>query len=368
MKCQYFSRCNGCSLPLTYKEQIQEKIKALQAFGFKIDEIHTSPSEGYRCRAEFRIYRDEKGLHYALSVGNRPLPISSCTILLPHLQILLDKLLPILNASESLKNKLFSVEVLGTLQQQSLLVLLYHRKLDQVWEREAKQLERILNAHIIGRSRGEKKVLSQDFLKDSLNLGCEKYTFIRYDNAFSQPNPHTNVKMVEFTLQCIAESRERKDLLELYCGGGNFTIPLSKRFNKVFATEIAKSSIKALNENIKINAIDNIFCARLSGEESISALSGEREFFRLRGLDLSSYEFSHIFIDPPRSGVGDIKMLEFISHFENIIYISCNPHTLKEDLFHLCKTHNILRFALFDQFPYTHHIESGVWLVKKDTK
>ena len=128
-----------------------------------------------------------------------------------------------------------------------------------------------------------------------------------------------NLKMLEFALSCVRESRRRGDLLELYCGGGNFTIPLSKEFDKVFATEIAKTSIKALKQNITLNHIENIFCARLSGEESIEALRGGREFFRLREVDLRNYQFSHIFIDPPRSGVGEEKMLEFISSFENII-------------------------------------------------
>ena len=365
MKCQYFGECRGCSLPLEYEKQLKEKLKALQSLGLNAKEIYTGIQEGFRARAEFRIYRDDQGLHYAMNTENKPLPISSCPILLPHLQDLLAKLLPILNTSEVLNHKLFSLEVLGTLQGKSLLTLLYHRHLDQVWESDAKELEKQLDTHIIGRSRGEKKILSQDYLVDKLTLMDKKYSFIRYDNAFSQPNPYINIKMLDFALSCVRESKSKKDLLELYCGGGNFTIPLSKEFNKVFATEIAKSSIKALNQNIIDNHISNIFCARLSGEESVEALRFQREFFRLRNVDLHSYDFSHIFIDPPRSGVGNERMLEFIAEFENIIYISCNPHTLRNDLNLLSQTHNIERFALFDQFPYTHHIESGVWLQKK---
>lgn len=365
MICPHFNHCGGCSLPLSYQAQLQEKIEKINALGFEPNEIYTSPTNGFRSRGEFRIYRDERGLHYAMSRENKPLPITSCPILLPHLQEVLNSLLPLLNHSETLSNKLFSVEVLGTLTHQTLVVLLYHRALDEVWEREAKELEERLGIHIIGRSRGEKRVISTEFLQDSLSLEDQTYHFIRYDNAFSQPNPVLNLKMLEFALSCVRESERREDLLELYCGGGNFTIPLSKEFSKVFATEIAKSSIKALHQNTALNHIENIFCARLSGEESIEALRGEREFFRLREVDLGSYHFSHIFIDPPRSGVGEVKMLEFISSFENIIYISCNPLTLKEDLKTLLQTHKIKRFALFDQFPYTHHIESGVWLTCK---
>lgn len=323
-----------------------------------------SPHSGFRSRGEFRIYRDKKGLHYAMNTKKKPLPIHSCPILLPHLQETLNSLLPLLQHSLVLQSKLFGVEILGTLQGETMVILLYHKFLDEEWESEAKRAEKSLGVHIIGRSRGQKKVLSVEYLQDSFQIGEEIYHFSRFDNAFSQPNPFINLKMIQFVISCV-ETNQREDLLELYCGGGNFTIPLSKKFKKVFATEIAKSSIQALHQNIAKNNIQNIFCARLSGEESIKALKREREFFRLRGVDLESYHFSHIFVDPPRSGIGEVKMLEFISNFENIIYISCNPTTLKQDLEILLQTHKSQRFALFDQFPYTHHIETGVWLQRK---
>ncbi|MDD3061046.1 MAG: tRNA (uridine(54)-C5)-methyltransferase TrmA, partial [Sulfurimonas sp.] len=51
---------------------------------------------------------------------------------------------------------------------------------------------------------------------------------------------------------------------------------------------------------------------------------------------------------------------------EHILYISCNPETLSRDLELLCKTHKVVDMALFDQFPYTHHVEMGVKLILKD--
>jgi len=82
---------------------------------------------------------------------------------------------------------------------------------------------------------------------------------------------------------------------------------------------------------------------------------------RLRDIDLESYDFSHVFVDPPRAGI-DEKSLEFISQFETIIYISCNPDTLKRDIEILKDSFELKEFAIFDQFPYTDHIESGVIL------
>ena len=57
-----------------------------------------------------------------------------------------------------------------------------------------------------------------------------------------------------------------------------------------------------------------------------------------------------------------------ISIFDKIIYISCNPETLARDVKKLLVTHDIIKVAAFDQFPYTHHLESGVFLVKKMSK
>ena len=68
--------------------------------------------------------------------------------------------------------------------------------------------------------------------------------------------------------------------------------------------------------------------------------------------------------DPPRAGLDD-DSIELVSRFNKIIYISCNPNTLKDNLMQLSKTHTIDKFALFDQFPYTDHIETGVVLTRK---
>ena len=98
----------------------------------------------------------------------------------------------------------------------------------------------------------------------------------------------------------------------------------------------------------------------------MQALNGVRKFYRLKELDidLKTYDFSHLFLDPPRAGL-DERVREFAGRFKHIIYISCNPQSLKRDLDELAKTHEIQRFALFDQFASTPHLECGVILKKK---
>jgi tRNA (uracil-5-)-methyltransferase len=103
---------------------------------------------------------------------------------------------------------------------------------------------------------------------------------------------------------------------------------------------------------------------RLSSEEITQALNGDRLFRRLKEVDLGSYDFSTIFVDPPRAGLDD-DTLKLVSQFESVLYISCNPDTLMQNLSVLVKTHEIRKAAVFDQFPWTHHLESGILLKRR---
>ena len=69
-------------------------------------------------------------------------------------------------------------------------------------------------------------------------------------------------------------------------------------------------------------------------------------------------------VDPPRAGL-DAETLKMVSAYSRIIYISCNPDTLAENLDYLTETHEITAAAMFDQFPYTDHVETGVVLEAK---
>ncbi|ELZ6313460.1 tRNA (uridine(54)-C5)-methyltransferase TrmA, partial [Campylobacter coli] len=77
--------------------------------------------------------------------------------------------------------------------------------------------------------------------------------------------------------------------------------------------------------------------------------------------------FSHILVDPPRAGL-DKSVIDLIKNYENIIYISCNPISLKENLKELALTHKVEKFALFDQFVNTPHLECGVLLKSLHSK
>jgi len=154
------------------------------------------------------------------------------------------------------------------------------------------------------------------------------------------------------------------DLLELYCGNGNFTMALAPLFGKVLATEVSKSSVHAAQYNLAANQVDNLALVRASSAEIADALAGRAVLKRMQGIDLASYRFSTLFVDPPRAGL-DATTLEFAAGFDNILYISCNPLTLQENVAALQATHAVSAAAVFDQFPYTHHLECGLLLTRR---
>ena len=159
----------------------------------------------------------------------------------------------------------------------------------------------------------------------------------------------------------------KNDLLELYCGNGNFTIPMSRNFRKVLATEVSKANTECARENLTANQVKNVQFARLNAKETADALAeGARPFKRLTeaGVDLSSLKLETLFVDPPRAGL-EPAAIGLARSFDTVVYVSCNPETLADDIEQLSHTHDITHAAVFDQFPYTRHCEAGVLLKKR---
>jgi len=357
------------SLDISEKKKcfiIKIKNKFEKFYKDKFD-IFSSSEKNYRFRIEFRIFKDENGnLNYAMFNKDKKLfPIKSCELPFKPITDLMEELIVELNSDFELKNKLFAIEFLSTLTQQVLVTLIYHRKINENFDEVARKLENKFGIFIIGRSRKNKRVISKSTLENSFKVSNREFKFIYEENSFSQPNQFMNIKMLEWSLNQIEKipHQNQIDLLELYCGIGNFTIPLATKFKKVFATEISKNSIKLLEKNCELNNIENVEFARLSSEEFVQAFDEVRDFFRLKNINLKTYNFQVVFVDPPRAGL-DEKTIKLVQRFKYIIYISCNPETLARDLEILTKTHQVKRFAIFDQFPYTKHIETGVILWK----
>ncbi|BCD60005.1 MULTISPECIES: tRNA (uridine(54)-C5)-methyltransferase TrmA [unclassified Nitratiruptor] len=358
MECKYFGICGSCSLyEGGYEGQLQKKVDEFEKlFGLE-PEIFPSKQSHYRARAEFRIIDGEYAMHRLYEKGL--VTIEACEMVLNSIYELMPNLREKIKLNEILSKKLYRVDFLSGLSGESLVTMVYHRPIDEAWKNVASEIAKELNIDIIGRSRGKKIVIGKEYITKKLPVFEKEFLYRHYEGSFTQPNPYVNIQMIEWA-GSIAKDLQG-DLLELYCGAGNFTLPLSRYFEKVLATEVSKSSIKAAKENAMLNKIENVEFVRLSSQEMTQALRGVREFRRLKEIDLKSYNFKTVFVDPPRCGL-DVDTRELVKEFDNIVYISCNPQTLHRDLEELSKTHTIQKMAVFDQFPYTPHLESGVYL------
>lgn len=366
--------------PANYQALLAEKVRAVGAlmapFAPPAARVYPSLPVGFRLRAEFRIWHDGERIDYVMfrrGEPGKPIVITAFPIAHERIQRVMPLLHGALSPNRTLRHKLFQVEFLAALSGDLVITLAYHRKLDAAWEDAAQQLATALQSalssasgtiSIVGRSRNKKLVIGNDYVREILTVRGEDYRYRQYEQSFSQPNAGVNIQMIEWA--CEQAMSLPGDLLELYCGNGNFTLPLAKHFDHVIATELAKTSIRAAHANLEENGIDNVQLLRLSAEEVTQAMNAERVFRRLQELPkpLDQYQLNTLLVDPPRAGL-DLHTLAMAGRFQSIIYISCNPHSLVENLQSLNATHRIDQFALFDQFPYTDHMECGVLLHRR---
>ena len=369
MDCKYFGECGACRVyEHGYESQLNEK-KSLNEERFKdffTGEISVfkSPESHYRSRSEFKIWHDDK-IHYAMNHRNKGVVfIDECPQVNERISALMPKLLLAIE-NKNIGFKLFGADFLSSSGGEIVVSLLYHKRLDDEWKELASAMAKELEIYIIGRSRKQKVVIGQDYVTETLTIADKTYKFNHIENSFTQPNPRVNEQMIAWCLRQFSSAQG--DLLELYCGAGNFTIPFSKIFDKVLATEVSKSSINAAKENMILNDVKNIEFVRMSVEDFVGALDGVREYRRMKEIDIENYNIDSIFVDPPRSGM-DEDSSKFCARHKHILYVSCNPETLQRDLQILTLTHDVVDMVMFDQFPYTHHVEMGVKLIRKGVK
>ena len=308
--------------------------------------INLSPPNGYRSRCEFGY---KNGFYTMYSSEGKILFLDTFAVARPSIQNLMPKLLDEINNSYDLKNKLFQINFRTNRKNKILVSLIYHKLLDDEMKCSANKISNKLNININLRSKNNLYSTHNDLLDDEIE-NLETLLF-QTDQSFYQPNHFHMPEMIDRAMSFIKDPR---DLLELYCGSGTFTLPLRKIFNKIFASENNRQSIRCLNQSISQQNIKNIFYARLSAEE-VSELFEGRIFNRMKGIDINDFNFSHILVDPPRAGL-DSNVINLIKNFKNIIYISCNYETYIRDIYKL-KDYKIQNIEIFDQFPNTDHLE-----------
>ncbi|SEA72821.1 tRNA (uridine(54)-C5)-methyltransferase TrmA [Alkalimonas amylolytica] len=360
----------GQTFPDQYEALLTSKLGSVRALLQPLQlpevEVFRSPSEHYRLRAEFRVWHEGDDLFHIMfdPATKERVRIDHFPIADKRISEMMPVLLELLKDNDELRRRLYQIDYLTGLSGELLITLIYKRPLDDNWQQAASTLKQKLADYgpldLIGRARKQKVELDRDYIIEQLQVKQRTLRYQQIENSFTQPNGIVNQHMLSWA--CDVATQLKGDLLELYCGNGNFSLALAAHFDQVVATEISRKSIRSAQYNCHLNQINNVQVLQMSAEDvSAALLKGSQ----LKQHDLSSLQLNTVLVDPPRAGL-DPATVELVSHFNDILYISCNPETLKVNLDELDKTHRIERFAVFDQFPYTHHLESGVWLKKRN--
>ncbi len=356
--------------PDNYETQLNEKSShlndLLKGWSHPELEVFASKDTHYRMRAEFRFWHEGEKSFFAMfrpEDRRTPVEVSHFPVATEQTNDLMQKVREAVHQDDELRHRLFQVEFLTTQSGDALVTLIYHRQLTEAWEERGRYWQDQWGVPVIGRARKQRLVLDRDYVTETLNIGGQSFQFHQYENSFTQPNASVCEKMINWAVKNTKGSTSG-DLMEMYCGNGNFSIPMAQNFRRALGTEISRISVQSAQENIELNQCGNLNIARMASEDLSKAWLHNEPNRRFREFEIDSYDFDTVLVDPPRAGL-DTDTVELLKKFRRIVYISCNPESMIENISSLKNDYSMTACALFDQFPYTHHMEAGVILTRK---
>lgn len=357
--CPLHSICGGCQwLHIPYKEQLKAKEvifkDTLRRIG-KIDPsivlpARPSPMElNYRSRVQFKVVENKIGFYKRES--HELVEISECPLAHPLINRILKGLRDVWPSSPS---SIARVDINVSLSDGNGIVSIYlSQRSDLDFNFFFKRLNLSLHAvtGLITHYGREEKLYGSSYLFSQEGV----FRFRASEGSFSQVNHQQNLNMKDYILS-LADLKGDETVLELYSGGGNFTIPVAGRAGKVIGIEVGKSSFSDAGENATINNIRNATFIQATAEKGLQ---------QIQNSNLKTQNFDLVLIDPPRDGCSR-KVIEGIVSLKpkKVIYVSCNPSTLARDLGRFQTMGYAARLSRpFDMFPQTYHIESVTELV-----
>ena len=360
--CIHAGRCGGCSVQhLPHDEQLALKQRMLaeqlsRVAGVEPDEWAaplSGPEFGYRRRARVAVRWDQKAKK--LDVGLRAagsqdiVAIGDCPVLVQPLQ-------PIMSRLPEMLRRLSKPQALGHVELfagSSLAVLLRHMApLSEADLTILKDFCAFHEAQLWLHGEGEPQPVDPG---QSLGYRLETWDLdLAYrPGDFIQVNAAVNEAMVAQALQWLAPRPEER-VLDLFCGLGNFSLPLARRAGQVVGVEGEASLVARARDNAVRNGLGNaqFFAANLADEGIGSAAWAGK--------------FDKVLLDPPRAGAKEVLPLVAKSGADTVLYISCHPGSLARDAGILVHEHGYeLRAAgVMDMFPHTAHVESAALFVK----
>ncbi|GJM10417.1 MAG: 23S rRNA (uracil(1939)-C(5))-methyltransferase RlmD [Lysobacteraceae bacterium] len=357
-KCPHFGRCGGCALQhLASDKQIEFKQKTLADNFQRIGQIEPEqwlqplqgPQWGYRRKARLSV-RAVRGKGRVL-VGFREqnprfvADIARCEVLVPSVGENIEPLAELIDGMQA-RDRIAQIEVAAD-SERTILVL---RNLDPLSDSDTERLKAFSEhsgLEIWLQPGGPKTVqpLTEDRgllryqVEDGLDLQFAPLDFV-------QVNTDINQLMVQRVLEEL-QLDASTEVLDLFCGLGNFSLPIAKRSRRVVGIEGEPILVDKARQNAQANGIDNAQFEVADLMEPVEA-PWTRE------------SFSRVLLDPPRSGA--IGILPTVAKMapQRIVYVSCHPGSLARDAGILVNEHGyrLLKAGVMDMFPHTAHVES----------
>ena len=166
-------------------------------------------------------------------------------------------------------------------------------------------------------------------------------------NDFIQVNADLNQKMIELALQLL-DVNQQDQVLDLFCGLGNFSLPIAKQAGSVLGIEGEATLVGRARHNARLNNINNI-------EFMVANLFEEH-----KDSPFAKRTFNKVLLDPPRAGAREILPVIAKCGAQRVVYISCHPGTLARDAGILVHElgYTLKSAGVLDMFPHTAHVES----------
>jgi 23S rRNA (uracil1939-C5)-methyltransferase len=361
-RCVYFGTCGGCSLQhLSSAAQVRLKetvlLESLKRIGFvtpgRVMPAVTGPPWGYRRRARLaaRCVPGKGRVLVGFSEKGSPriTDMRSCETLHPAVSALLSPLSELIGAL-SLAQRIPQIEV-AVADNATVLVF---RMLEDPTSRDLDGLRCFRARHgvrVLLQRAGPNQITPLDPESDGGDLWYElvgpglRMTFGPTD--FVQVNADVNRQMITLALDLLSPGPATR-LLDLFCGIGNFTLPLARHAAHVLGLEGDAAMVGRARLNAGLNGIANaeFRVADLGAAGSSSAWAGQR--------------FDAVLLDPPRAGAAAILRPLAETGAARLVYVSCHPGTLARDAGTLVSElgYQLTAAGILDMFPATSHVES----------
>ncbi|MGJ8679477.1 23S rRNA (uracil(1939)-C(5))-methyltransferase RlmD [Paraglaciecola sp.] len=357
--CPHYDECGGCSFQhLSVEQQRVSKMSWLQGQLRKVcspEQITTLADSAFeyrrRARLSVRVVEGKLLLGFRGQSSQQIVSIDNCIVLTPLLQQTFKALKSAFKIGEMedpIAAKLGHIELLEDDKGVSVLFRLtdnLNSDNQTKWQLWAQQNKLELYWQHQNESRAQvSQSAKRDYQVDGLSLSYHPQDFI-------QVNAAMNTKMVEQALAWLAPAQDDV-ILDLFCGVGNFSLPLAKRAKQVVGVEVQASMVEAGRLNAESNQLTNL--------SFIAADLTQTAHKEISGLGVTK-----VLLDPPRAGAYEFLPSLVKLKPKQILYVSCDAATLARDAEYLLEhRYKVDRAGMMDMFPQTAHIETMLLFTK----